>query len=440
MQSFWTHHKAYLKRKWRSYLLLSLCFHFIVFLYEYYFQEVGFGFLSFIVALMATDIIFLNQTKHPCFHLMAKKSLISCLFFHFALTVCHGVSVERLNMLYLAFVPMVVSFISIRYFQLAHNDKKNFHDSRPYYYAVAIFALIAVVIISFRQELLNRESFLKANFFDTLIFGLYSLGCFYFFAYDSFSKFGKALRLFQKQDDQISSHGPKYQTGQYQKEKIFFHDLINQTHSLKLFVESYRERGEDVPLEKLGLVSSEIEVLQGLLSGHFSKTHKNISGDNKLVSVQYCSYVLENLIETYLPSSRFTGEFKGVDSNGLVPLAHFHRMMTNIIKNIAEQRSHEYSIIMDVVEENLKITFKNPLKIFKVDNGHLSEYLKKSILNTKAPSEVERIDEQKGLGLQSIINSSEAIGGDCRFTIENGEWVTEIQIPLNNQALNSDAA
>jgi hypothetical protein len=61
------------------------------------------------------------------------------------------------------------------------------------------------------------------------------------------------------------------------KEKLFFHDIINQTHGLLLFFGQKELSQESIEGHELKMLASEIKTLQSLIRDHYNFRHKNLS-------------------------------------------------------------------------------------------------------------------------------------------------------------------
>ena len=72
----------------------------------------------------------------------------------------------------------------------------------------------------------------------------------------------------------------------YDKERMFFHDLINQTHALTLFYNVKLSLGKGLTHEELNSLSSENKIIQSMVKDHFNLGHKNLRNAMNVVSNQ----------------------------------------------------------------------------------------------------------------------------------------------------------
>ncbi|EQC49394.1 putative membrane protein [Bacteriovorax sp. BSW11_IV] len=229
------------------------------------------------------------------------------------------------------------------------------------------------------------------------------------------------------------------------KDKLFFHDLINHTHGLSLFLNSKISSGKETSTDENLLLLGELRMMQALIKDHFGLGHKNLHGHYDVVSFDFAKIGLLNLVDNYLPESNVEGHFifRGgaaseapleIRANCMVYYPIFHRVMTNIVKNISEAKSRSAEFIFDYKEDGLHITVKNKItQLNDLERSNLHSDLGKIIL-------LAQNDKTTGHGLESINTLVDSIGGDFSFKIENGLWINEIFLPRpSNEQLKKSA-
>ena len=60
------------------------------------------------------------------------------------------------------------------------------------------------------------------------------------------------------------------------KDRLFFHDVVNQTHGLLLFLMHKEVNKEGLEFEEVQMIEKEIRTLQSLLQDHYNFKHKNL--------------------------------------------------------------------------------------------------------------------------------------------------------------------
>ncbi|MEA9358546.1 GHKL domain-containing protein [Bacteriovorax sp. PP10] len=208
------------------------------------------------------------------------------------------------------------------------------------------------------------------------------------------------------------------------KERLFFHDVVNQTHGLLLFLNQKEISGENINREEIQLMQKEVKTLQSLIRDHFNYKHKNLVQTYDWVPFSYAKLAFENLSQTYFKDTQVNATFTivGKDSEeDLIYYPCFYRILNNLIKNISEAQSPnaEFNFVMD--EVGLTVVTRNQLKKSSTDS---SESLTRVILN-----EDKLI---KGLGLDSIHHLAEEHGGIFGFEIENNTWINKLYLPTQN--------
>jgi hypothetical protein len=93
------------------------------------------------------------------------------------------------------------------------------------------------------------------------------------------------------------------------KERLFFHDLINHTHGLVLFLHQKELSNESINSQEVMKISNEIKTLQSLVRDHFAYKHKNLIQTFDWVPFSYAKLAFNNLSQTYLNNKKVTTLF-----------------------------------------------------------------------------------------------------------------------------------
>lgn len=211
-------------------------------------------------------------------------------------------------------------------------------------------------------------------------------------------------------------------------DQFFFHDLINHTHTILLFLKSHGKKGIDE--RELNDVVLEMRLLQSVIQDHFHLNHKNLFNTLNLASFNEAIAILKNVVETYLPDQNvhylFTNgtEIESHRAQLIVDVPVFYRIMNNVVKNIAEAQSTEVEFIFESENRGLKIVIKNNIKKLNHYSFDLAKILSESIAKERTALAIER-----GLGLESVCELIRRKGGDFHFEVQGHFWVTTIIIP-----------
>lgn len=206
------------------------------------------------------------------------------------------------------------------------------------------------------------------------------------------------------------------------KERLFFHDVINQTHGLLLFLNHKEISGESVDKEEIQMIEKEIKTLQSLIRDHFNYKHKNLVQTYDWVPFSYAKLAFTNLSQTYFQDTTVNATFTIVGSHveeDLIYYPCFYRILNNLIKNISESQCSkvEFKFVLD--EVGLTVITRNQLKKCSAES---SESLAQVILS-------EKVSTIEGIGLDSIHHLAEENGGLFSFEIENNTWINKLFLP-----------
>lgn len=235
-----------------------------------------------------------------------------------------------------------------------------------------------------------------------------------------------------KKNKTEKSFDSKNEDGHYH-DQLFFHDMINLTHGLLLFIDQRSISNNILNTADLLLIKSEIKTLQSLLRDHFKMKHKNLLSSPNFIDVYELKNVVHSLIGTYLKEKPVNStiiidpEAEKVFS---IQFSNFYRICNNLIKNISESGGSQIDLKFTVTLTGLNIESSNALKEHLDSN--LPEYLERVILN-------EKNVQSDGLGLESIHQMTKDCGGTFNFKIQNNTWINKVFLPnlLSNEDKNA---
>jgi len=237
-----------------------------------------------------------------------------------------------------------------------------------------------------------------------------------------------------------SENGDAFDVHPLNRERYFFHDIINHTHGMGLMLRYRLLKEKGLTYEETISLSAELQALQTLVQDHFGLNHRNTSNDWEWKSFSFLKNMTVNLVHSFLPESQVDSFFtykgtlaEGESFNPCVAFAPYHRILTNLVKNCAEAGSKRVEFIFDGRVDDFTLTLKNDVykeKPVGYDLGKSLEYL---ISGTTKDNFIGH-----GVGLESIETLCKEQGGSFHFYIENGHWVSQITLPFNKDVSNLD--
>lgn len=221
-----------------------------------------------------------------------------------------------------------------------------------------------------------------------------------------------------------------------QKNRMFFHDIINHTHGILLFLEQKKDYSKQIDEKEIALLLHEVKLMQTLISEHFKYGHKNLNSSDEFVPFSTLEQSIQLLFKIYFPENiNLKIEYRGkiaifenaeTKSKALVHYASTYRILNNLIKNMAEAGSSEILLMFEYNESNFLIETRNKFKS-SAEKNNMAEYLGQLI--------AKDYKKGKGVGLDSISDVVNDLEGDYQFDIKNGEWINRISIPHNQNQL-----
>lgn len=333
---------------------------------------------------------------------------------------------EIFDVLYLGVVPCLAA--ALHYVTPAENSQKKAWAKLS---QLGLITLLSLVFLqSLRQgpgSLIEREGLVLLTFMSWV--GIL------FYGVQHYLSFRGALRFEGPSDRQERANLTD------ERDRFFYHDMINQTHGLLLFLKQQREYSKSITPEDQSLIIQEVETMQNLLSDHFKLGHKNIKSEDEFKSFDQVKASIFALINHYFLSQEVSTHlfFKGlIDesrplSKRLECLVHFpvfYRIMSNLIKNAYEHKVQEVDIVFDYQENGLTVTMRNPLHTQANKDTPLEQTLSHLILHDGGHNSSSEKKKQ-GIGLESVAALSESLGGNFHCSIEEGHWVNKVYLPVS---------
>jgi len=225
-----------------------------------------------------------------------------------------------------------------------------------------------------------------------------------------------------------------------QKNRMFFHDIINHTHGLLLFLEQKKYYSKTIDEKEISLLLHEVKLMQTLISEHFKFQHKNLDEAGEYVPFKTLEQSIELLLKIYFPLDiNLKVEHRGkiafyenaeVKNSTSIHYAKVYRILNNLIKNMAEAGSTEIHLIFEYNDSAFVIETRNHFKS-SAEKNNMAEYLGQLIAK----------DYKKGssIGLDSVHDVVNDLGGEYLFDVKNGEWINKIIIPHHQLKLKKSA-
>lgn len=209
------------------------------------------------------------------------------------------------------------------------------------------------------------------------------------------------------------------------EQKYFYHDLINKTHGMSLFV-SEKIRSQKAELNDLLLLQKEIQSLQTIIKDHAEIKHRNLVPVREWISYLEFRPRIGQLMRTYFAhrSVTMSENYPKIETD----LQHFYlhapsfeRALGNLFKNAFEASADYVEVVINITDKELVLEMKNDLKSKNVGSFQLADKLSQDILRSE--------NDEAPLGLESIHFLISRMNGEFQFGHENGFWVSKIVIP-----------
>ena len=386
----------------------------------YYYEDNFFSHAHFITAFLLGNGYFYFATNNLTQLIKSTGQLPW--YFVFQIVSIIGISyAHQINdFIYMAFIPILMAMY---YFTVVQETSESFKQKKSIFAYTTIFC-----------GLLIFESFKKGDIFSygemvALIgFGVWSF-CTAYWGFELYFRDKKKLisRLFS------SRNNNQNQTSRF--DRMFFHDVINHTHALLLYLRS-KKSDDYISKDDVQNVINEVKLLQDNLQHHFGFLHKDLGKKHMQVPFQLAMARVYNLIDAYFPKPEqvqvilegHLGSNQSFENirKCTVEMVYFHRIMTNILKNAYEAGSDKVECLFDYRDDGLYVKITNNMNKLKREKMNLEKDLGQVILayNDKSSDHI---------GLESINQICQEIGGKFEFSINNSHWVSEFYLPSEVQ-------
>lgn len=359
--------------------------------------------------------------KHRSPEVMAFPSLF---LFQILTLIAMSYHLEIFDILYFALIPCLAAGL---YFMIPGHRANRRPGAK-----LSQLTLIGLMSIALLQSLkTGPETLIQREGLFLVIFGVWSALLFY--GVQNFLSFGK------NQDKRVRHEHSDFDLEEAPRDQYFYHDMINLTHGVVLFLKQQQKKGESLGVQDQGLIISEIESLQSLMKSHFGYTHKNLKDQSEIKSFDQTKPALYSLITHYLLAQGINTHliFEGLIDDSLelekrssceVHFPTLYRVMNNLIKNSYEHKVQEVEILFNYTVEGLFISLKNPLRPNMTKEKPLESSLSEVILGNVHELKTSQKDKE-GLGLESVSSLVQAQGGEFSCKIEDGHWVSKVFLP-----------
>lgn len=368
-----------------------------------------------------------------------KRTIYFPIFFTTQIFSLAGISMTDLGLggVYLSIIPIAFCIYSVLYeFNISENEKEK--------HLLVISLLLAatfVALIYWQPKVIWRYEFIFYSSFVFWAFGMIYSGNF-FASLEKLSSGNKMLNKFFKGIGNIENinRREKYKLPivDSNEGRLFFHDLINNTHSISLYLTHKISQNENISAEEAKYILNEVKLMQQLLREFFGHSHKNLNRSNDFLSFRDIKDSVEHLMNNYFSGSsaiKWAIEYKGEYAESfdqqrkyILPTTAFNRILTNLIKNISEVKTDDVKIIFEYGVRGLTLIAKNKVFSLNGENNNSAENLKQLILSKRTNGKIKR---NSGIGLESVYSLCNDLRGDFDFFLEGDYWVYIVYLPIN---------
>ena len=396
-------------RPWEDYVALSFLVSSVLILTQVMSDHFAINLMSLFPAIvLLSHYQFWKETSGRLF-------AFASWFPHFFLVQALGLvgmafATSRPGLLFMALIPCLAGG---QYFSSFSEEKKSFMSKGVILLSLA--SLSGVVFFTWGSNLsLRYVDFVDIGGFVVWVFGM-SYG---------------VLDAYRRREKT-----PKNEIPGVNKERLFFHDLINHTHGVNLFLNHKIATSKGLTPQEVKNIYDEIRLMQSLIKDHYGYGHKNLVNTYDYVPFEFAKKGIYALIRTFLPENKVRCEFSfegflSSDSHEnyscLVHYPSFHRILTNLVKNISETRSTRVRFIFSYDEEGLRLEVKNRFISLANERDALEKKLSHIILEGDQRS---RGLDESGFGIESVNSLCEKEGGRFQFGLEGEEWVSRVFLP-----------
>lgn len=246
-------------------------------------------------------------------------------------------------------------------------------------------------------------------------------------------KFFKSLLRKGKREESVLGH----LGDDLNKERYFFHDVINHTHGMNLLLRARMMKNIGLSPEETRAFSGELFALQSVIKEHFGLAHKNMERLDSHIPFREFKKNIINVVESFFPDNEtefhfnFTGTVSGESkAEPFVPFVPLHRILTNLIKNCAEANANKIEITFCGDELGLTITVVNDLAKLERRGYELGNSLAQIIQNGDRDQDGQDLG---GLGLEAVASLCTDWGGHFDFSLSHDYWTSIVRIPFKEE-------
>ena len=380
----------------------------------YYIEDNFFSKAHFSTLLLVGNYFFYTRTESLSEYINETNGYIYFFVFQFMCLIGMSYAHDSNDFFYLSTIPLMMSCY---YITFVKKDTNLNRDSSIYLYSFTFCILIIV------------EGYKKGNIYTAFE----AIGLITFILW-SFSTIIFAFNIYQNDKKNFIKkllNKVNTKTVDYNKsDRMFFHDFINHTHSLLLFLRSKSGKAQMSDDDIQSLVN-EVKLMQETFHQHYGFSHKNINNSREFVPFHMAMGRVYQLIDSFfINDEKVDISFEGLLENSnlenirecTVNIIAFHRVVTNLLKNSHEATSDHIALNFDYQEDGLHFTIRNRLNRFNQNKMSLDKDLGIYILNSDQKS-------SDHLGLESIERVCEEAGGSFKFQVLNGYWCSECFLP-----------
>ena len=375
----------------------------------------------FSASLCVGSFLIYRELSGKSFLFQRTSVYASVFFFQIFCLVGYSFETSSIGGIYLALIPAIMGHYYAQ--RVDHSDASLRRRTGIGFFAVAVLCIISV------QAFYPATKFLWREVAVWSIFLCWSMGS----LYSSSNLFslvpGRIKSLLSAGNNQLAD------IDRDRSDRLFFHDVINQTHGINLFLSSRISKGEGISPQQCRELLSEMRIIQAQIKDHYKFEHKNLVNSYEIVSFSSIRKWIDRTVTSFLPSDFVETSivYAGVDLHpGSIHYPSFTRIFTNIIKNISEVKTHEVWVNFECSASGVTFLVRN--LIFDSENrtSNIEKKLREQILNSDRNPIIQG---ESGFGLESIHRLCLDQGGEFEFYLQDGYWVNKVYLPYIDQSV-----
>lgn len=404
------------------YLSLSLISAMMLFSISGFFADVlNYDHFFFSVTMCVGSFLMFRDLYGKSFLFQRTSVYASVFFFQIFCLVGYAFETESVGGFYLALIPAMMGQYYAQ--RVDHSDSLIRQRTGVGFFAVSMLCIISLQAFYPVFQSLGREFAVWSVFLFWSIGSLYSRTN--FFSLMS----GKVMSL-------ISSEKLRHDhIDRDRSDRLFFHDVINQTHGINLFLSSRISRGEGITSQQCRDLLSEMRIIQAQVKDHYKFDHKNLVNSYEFVSISSIRKWIDRAVVSFLPPDLVESSisYVGIDLySGQIHYPSFTRIFTNIIKNVSEVKTHEVWVNFECQADGILFSVRNLLFDPSIQANNMEKKLREQILFSERNPIVQG---ESGLGLESIYRLCLEQGGNFEFFLQDGYWVNKVYLPYVEQSV-----